>query len=78
MELVCRLRGVAVQNGYVTTNLALLRHRKDKIEYKTEDDFTKLDRTLHREPNKELLEHQWKRKIELQCMELRDRMEEQL
>ena len=65
-------------NGYVTTNLAFIRHRKEKVEYKTEEDLAKLERTLHKQPNKELLEHQWKRKIELQCMELQDKMEEQL
>ena len=65
-------------NGYVQTNLAFIRHRKDKVEYKTDDDLAKLERTLHKQPNKDLLEHQWKRKIELQCLELREKMEEQL
>ncbi len=65
-------------NGFVTNNLAFIRHRKDKVEYKTDNDLAKLERSLHKQPNKDLMEHQWKRKIELQCIELRDRMEEQL
>lgn len=65
-------------NGYVQNNLAFIRHRKEKVEYKTEEDLAKLERSLHKQPNKELMEHQWKRKVELQCVELQERMEEQL
>lgn len=64
-------------NGFVQRNLACVRQRKEKVEYSTEADMAKLERSLHKQPNKEILEHQWKRKIELQCVELRDKMEEQ-
>lgn len=64
-------------NGFVQRNLACIRHRKEKVEYSTDADVAKLERSLHKQPNKEILEHQWKRKIELQCMELSDKMENQ-
>ena len=38
--------------------------------------MAKLERSLHKQPNKEILEHQWKRKIELRCLELREEMED--
>jgi predicted site-specific integrase-resolvase len=31
----------------------------------------------HREPDKEILEHERKRKVEVACIELRDKLEEQ-
>ena len=65
-------------NGFVQRNIAFIRNRKDKVDYKTDDDLAKLEKTLHKAPNKELMEHQWKRKIELQCLELREKMEEQM
>lgn len=64
-------------NGYVQRNFAFIRHRKEKVDYKTEEDIAKLERTLQKKPNKEILEHQWKRNIELKCLELRDELEEQ-
>ena len=64
-------------NGYVQRNMAFMRTRKDKVEYNSEEDLARLERTLHKAPNKELMEHNWKRKIELQCLELSETMEEQ-
>lgn len=64
-------------NGYVQRNFAFIRHRKEKVDYKTENDIAKLERTLQKKPNKEILEHQWKRSIELHCVQLRDDLEEQ-
>lgn len=65
-------------NGYVQKNAAFIRTRKEKpVEYNSEEDLMRLERTLHKAPNKELMEHNWKRKIELQCLELRETMEEQ-
>lgn len=64
-------------NGYVQRNMAFMRTRKEKVEYNSEEDLAKLERTLHKAPNKELMEHNWKRKIELQCLELQEKMEEE-
>lgn len=64
-------------NGYVQKNAAFIRTRKEKVDYNSGEDLARLERSLHREPNKDLMEHNWKRKIELQCLELREKMEEQ-
>lgn len=64
-------------NGFVQRNAAFIRTRKDKVEYRSEDDLAKLEKSIHKAPNKELMEHQWKRKIELKCLELKEKMEEQ-
>lgn len=64
-------------NGYVQRNMAFVRNRKEKVDYKTEADFSKSDSLQSREPNLEILEHERKRKIELKCMELRELMEDQ-
>lgn len=64
-------------NGYVQKNMAFMRTRKEKVEYNSEEDLARLERTLHKAPNKELMEHNWKRKIELQCLELQEKMEEE-
>ena len=64
-------------NGFVQRNAAFIRTRKDKVEYRSENDLAKLEKSIHKAPNKELMEHQWKRKIELKCLELKEKMEEQ-
>lgn len=64
-------------NGFVQRNAAFIRNRKEKVEYNNEGDIARLERSLQKAPNKELMEHNWKRKIELQCLELREKMEEQ-
>ena len=64
-------------NGFVQRNFACLRTRQERVDYKTDADIAKLDRTLQRKPNKEILEHEWKRKIELQCLQLQEKLEEQ-
>lgn len=63
-------------NGYVQRNLSFIRTTKDKIDYRTEEDFRKLDATVNRPPNQEILAHQRKRQIELKCLELRESLEE--
>ena len=35
------------------------------------------ERMIGRKPNKEILEHEKKRRVEVKCAELRDEMEEQ-
>lgn len=64
-------------NGYVQRNFALVRHRREKVEYKTDEDLAKLERELHKKPNKDILEHEWKRKIELECLKLQEKLEDQ-
>ena len=64
-------------NGYVQRNLSFVKQIKKPIEYKSEDDFKRLERELNRVPNKDILEHQNKRQIELKCLEMEDQMEGQ-
>ncbi|KAH9502858.1 Serine/arginine repetitive matrix protein 2 [Bulinus truncatus] len=64
-------------NGYVQRNLAFVKPKKDKIDYKSEEELNKLDQSLNKQPNKEILDHERKRKVELKCMEMQELMEEQ-
>ena len=64
-------------NGYVQRNLSLVKQIKKPVEYKSEEDFARLERELNRAPNQEILEHQNKRQIELKCLEMRELMEQQ-
>ena len=64
-------------NGYVQRNIALLRHHKDRIDYKSEAELKKLEAQVNRGPNKEILAHERKRKVELKCVEMQELMEEQ-
>ena len=64
-------------NGYVQRNLSFIRQHKDNVSYKSEDELKKLDALMNRGPNREILEHERKRKVELKCMEMQELMEEQ-
>lgn len=64
-------------NGYVQKNYAAIKNRREKVEYRSDADLARLDRTLNKQPNKEILEHQWKRSIELKCVIFQDKLEEQ-
>lgn len=64
-------------NGFVQRNFACIKNRKERVDYKTDVDLAKLDKSLNKQPNKEILEHQWKRAIELKCVILQDKLEEQ-
>ncbi|XP_048733960.1 serine/arginine repetitive matrix protein 2-like isoform X1 [Ostrea edulis] len=64
-------------NGYVQRNLSFLRKHKDRVDYKSEEELKKLDEQLLKQPNKEILDHERKRKVELKCMEMQVLMEEQ-
>lgn len=64
-------------NGYVQRNLSLIRHHKDKTDYKSEEELKKLDLSLNKKPNMEILDHERKRKVELKCIEMQELMEEQ-
>ncbi|XP_029462641.1 serine/arginine repetitive matrix protein 2 [Rhinatrema bivittatum] len=64
-------------NGYVQRNLSALRHKKDRTDYKSEEELRKLDSLMVKKPNQEILDHERKRKVELKCLELEEMMEEQ-
>ncbi|XP_018652249.1 putative pre-mRNA-splicing factor cwc-21 [Schistosoma mansoni] len=64
-------------NGYVQKNLAFISNFKEQNPYKTEEDLKRADALLFKEPNKEILEHERKRKIEVKCFEMEQEMEEQ-
>ena len=64
-------------NGYVQRNLAYLTTYKDKINYKTNEDIKRADAVAFKEPNKDILMHEKKRRIEVKCFELEQLMEEQ-
>ena len=64
-------------NGFVQRNMAFVRPRKEKVDYRTEEELAKSEASLNREPNLEILEHERKRKIEIDCLELREMLEVQ-
>lgn len=64
-------------NGYVQRNWALVRKTKDSVNYRTEEEIAKLDSASNKQPNREILDHERKRKIEVKCAELEDSLEEQ-
>ena len=64
---------VSGTNGYVVRNLSVLRTRD------TQNDRTNAWDAAppkHREPDKEILEHERKRKVEVKCLELRLELED--
>ncbi|GIZ36621.1 hypothetical protein CKM354_000009100 [Cercospora kikuchii] len=61
-------------SGYVQRNSANLRPRDDVKPYPTEVDSIK---HRQRQPDKEILEHEKKREIEVKVFELRDKLEEE-
>uniref|UniRef100_A0A2H1VUF8 SFRICE_022355 n=1 Tax=Spodoptera frugiperda TaxID=7108 RepID=A0A2H1VUF8_SPOFR len=64
-------------NGYVQRNWAGVRKTKDSVNYRTEEEIAKLDSASNKQPNREILDHERKRKIEVKCAELEDSLEEQ-
>lgn len=60
-------------NGHVQRNWAIVRKTKDKVEYRADDKHDQLSK----QPNKEILDHARKRKIEVKCAELADVLEQQ-
>nr|KAF7434114.1 hypothetical protein H0235_002305 [Vespula pensylvanica] len=61
-------------NGHVQRNWAIIRKTKDKVNYKTDEG--KIEQ-INKQPNKEILDHVRKRKVEVKCAELADILEEQ-
>ncbi|XP_070141174.1 SRRM2 protein homolog rsr-2 isoform X7 [Drosophila kikkawai] len=64
-------------NGHVQRNWAAVRPGKKDKDYRAEDDTKKLDAQLNRPPNKEILDHDRKRKIEVKCLEFEEILEKQ-
>lgn len=64
-------------NGYVQRNLAFVKSKKDRVDYKDEEELKKLEQSMNKQPNQEILDHERKRKVELKCMEMQELMEEQ-
>jgi len=64
-------------NGYVQRNLSFVRIAKQKVDYKTEDEIRRFESEYAKPPNQEILEHHRKRKIEVECLELEEKLEKQ-
>lgn len=73
-------------NGHVQRNLANLNDNKacvgggsySNTNYRyPEEDPHKLDAIINKQPNKEILDHDRKRKIELRCLEFEEILEKQ-
>merc|ERR1712173_338252 len=65
-------------NGYVQRNMSALRFQNNKKSYEQVDKEAELfEQRLGRAPNRDLLTHEKKRKIEIKCIELADLMLEQ-
>jgi hypothetical protein len=64
-------------NGFVQRNLSFVRRHKDKVDYKSEEELKKIEAQMTKGPNKDILDHERKRKVELKCMEMQELMEEQ-
>ncbi len=64
-------------NGYVQRNLAHVHVTKDKTDYKTDDELSKIESYMNRKGNAEIMEHERKRKIELKCVEMENLMADQ-
>jgi serine/arginine repetitive matrix protein 2 len=60
-------------NGYVIRNLSVLRNRDSQNDRANAWDATP---PKHREPDKEILEHERKRKVEVKCLELQLELED--
>lgn len=60
-------------NGYVVRNLSVLRNRDTHNDRANAWDAAP---PKHREPDKEILEHERKRKVEVKCLELQLELED--
>ncbi|ORY39665.1 cwf21-domain-containing protein, partial [Rhizoclosmatium globosum] len=61
-------------NGYVQQNKATLRPRQH---FKSNDYNSATSQPpIHRQPNKDLIQHEKKRKVEIECLLLRDSLEQ--
>ncbi|KAI6198112.1 hypothetical protein M3Y94_01306200 [Aphelenchoides besseyi] len=63
--------------GYVQANTSSLKFTKHRKAYNAEDDMARAEAAINRAPNTELLCHEYKRRIEIRCVELEDLMEKE-
>ncbi|RKP26250.1 hypothetical protein SYNPS1DRAFT_8675, partial [Syncephalis pseudoplumigaleata] len=63
-------------NGYVVRNLSAIPHRRAPVKQLHELEEEQQDRLRERKPNEEILLHERKRQVELECMNLRLSLEE--
>ncbi|KAF3925536.1 hypothetical protein ABW21_db0200905 [Orbilia brochopaga] len=63
-------------SGYVQRNLSHIRPRDPNNVYNPKD-HDKFQRHQQRQPDKEILEHDRKRNVEVKCLELRDKLEDE-
>jgi len=59
-------------NGYVQKNMSFVNH-KPKVDYKS---FDEMKPAVHKKPNKEILEHEAKRRVEVKLLEYRVKLED--
>ena len=64
-------------SGYVQRNLSHLKPRSNSAPYPSPKDPELLQRHRARQPNKDILEHELKREVEVKCFELQDKLEEE-
>ena len=67
-------------NGYVQRNMSFVRNHKDnKVKYRTEEEIKKAEAlAASKEPNRGIMDHERKRKLEVKCMELEELLREQV
>uniref|UniRef100_A0A915MCR4 CWF21 domain-containing protein n=1 Tax=Meloidogyne javanica TaxID=6303 RepID=A0A915MCR4_MELJA len=61
-------------NAYVQSNFDNLSFSRNKIVYNAEEDIARAEAEVNKEPNLELLDHGYKRLIEIKCVEFQDLM----
>uniref|UniRef100_A0A915MGU8 CWF21 domain-containing protein n=1 Tax=Meloidogyne javanica TaxID=6303 RepID=A0A915MGU8_MELJA len=62
-------------NAYVQSNVANLSFSRNKIVYNAEENIARAEAEVNKAPNLELLDHEYKRLIEIKCVEFEDLME---
>ncbi|KAF3274521.1 RNA-splicing factor [Orbilia oligospora] len=64
-------------SGYVQRNLSHIRPRDPNTSSSHPKDYDKFERHRQRQPDKEILDHDRKRNVEVKCLELRDKLEDE-
>ncbi|RVD88156.1 uncharacterized protein DFL_002351 [Arthrobotrys flagrans] len=63
-------------SGYVQRNLSHIRPRDPNTSSYHPKDYDKFEKHKQRQPDKEILDHDRKRNVEVKCLELRDKLED--
>ncbi|EPS41214.1 hypothetical protein H072_4918 [Dactylellina haptotyla CBS 200.50] len=63
-------------SGYVQRNLSHIRPRDPNQQYNPKD-YDKFQKHKQRQPDREILDHDRKRNVEVKCLELRDKLEDE-